>query len=137
MSVDLLNQYIDCALTFERLAKAEPNSGLKVDLERQADAYRRLAEKCASRLGLPPPSKPRPMPITIANKPSDGAFDPETTASMAAAFEDVCRALKVENKQEREVLAIRIVDLARDGEGNRDRLRERVLLEASRAEDLL
>jgi hypothetical protein len=57
---------------------------------------------------------------------------------MAAALEDVCQALKVErNKQEREVLAIRIIDLARDGERDRNRLRERVLKEASRAGDLL
>ena len=78
------------------------------------------------------------MPTASANKPDDGAFDPETIASMAAAREGVCRALKVDgNKQEREVVAIRIIDLARDGEHDRDRLRKRVLLEASRAGDLL
>jgi hypothetical protein len=54
MSVDLLNQYMDPALTFERLAKTEANTGLKADLKRQADAYRRLAAKCAGKPGLPP-----------------------------------------------------------------------------------
>jgi hypothetical protein len=57
---------------------------------------------------------------------------------MAAALEDVCRALNVDgNEQERQVLATRIVDLARDGECDRIRLRERVLLEVSRASDVL
>jgi hypothetical protein len=57
---------------------------------------------------------------------------------MAAALEDVCRALKVDgNKQDREALAIRIIDLARDGERDRNRLRKRVLMEARRACDLL
>jgi hypothetical protein len=58
MSLDLLTQYIDHALTFERMADAEPNQGLKADLERQASVYRRLAAKRARRLGLPLPSKP-------------------------------------------------------------------------------
>jgi hypothetical protein len=74
----------------------------------------------------------------VPNKSDDGAFDPEATASMAAALEDVCRALKVNgNERERHVLANRIIDLARDGERDRIRLRERVLREASRADDVL
>jgi hypothetical protein len=58
MSLDLLTQYIDHALTFERMAEAEPNQSLKADLERQASAYRRLAAQRAKRLGLPLPSDP-------------------------------------------------------------------------------
>jgi hypothetical protein len=58
MSVDLLMQYIDHALTFERMADAEPNRALKADLERQAFAYRGLAAQHARRLGLPLPSEP-------------------------------------------------------------------------------
>jgi hypothetical protein len=58
MSLDLLTQYIDHALTFERMADAEPNQGLKADFERQASAYRRLAAQRARRLGLPLPSEP-------------------------------------------------------------------------------
>jgi len=77
--------------------------------------------------------------LTVApNPPEDGAFDPETTASMAAALDDVCHALKVNgNKQERQVLAIRIIDLARGGERDRFRLGDRVLQEASHASDVL
>jgi hypothetical protein len=52
MSLDLLSQYIDHALTFERMAEAEPN------FERQATAYRRLAAQRARGLGLPLPSEP-------------------------------------------------------------------------------
>ena len=40
MSLDLLTQYIEHALTFERMADAEPNKSLKADLERQAAAWR-------------------------------------------------------------------------------------------------
>ena len=58
MSLDLLTQYIDHALTFERMADAEPDQGFRADLERQASAYRRLAAQRARRLGLPLPSEP-------------------------------------------------------------------------------
>ena len=58
MSLDLLTQYIEHALTFERMADAEQNQGLKVDFERQATAYRRLAANRARKLGLPRPSIP-------------------------------------------------------------------------------
>ena len=47
MSLDLLTQYIDHALTFERMAEAEPDQGLKADLERQASAARRSARQKA------------------------------------------------------------------------------------------
>ena len=53
MSLDLLTRYIEHALTFERMADAEQNQGLKVDLERQATAYRLLAANRARKLGLP------------------------------------------------------------------------------------
>jgi hypothetical protein len=58
MSLDLLTQYLDHALTFERMAEDETNGGLKADFERQANAYRRLAAQRARRLGLPLPSEP-------------------------------------------------------------------------------
>ena len=57
MSLDLLTQYIDHALTFERMADAESNYGLRNEFERQASAYRRLAAYRARRLGLPLPSE--------------------------------------------------------------------------------
>ncbi len=75
---------------------------------------------------------------SVIPKLEKGVFNPEATASMAAALEDVCRALKVNvNRREREILASRIVDLAHDGEHDRDRLRERIIWEAARATDAL
>jgi len=58
MSLDLLTQYLDHALTFEAMAEAEPNQRLRAEFERQASAYRRLAAQRARRLGLPLPSEP-------------------------------------------------------------------------------
>jgi hypothetical protein len=55
MSLDLLTRYIDQALMFERMAEAERNLAFKVDLQRQASAYRRLAANRAKELGLPLP----------------------------------------------------------------------------------
>jgi hypothetical protein len=73
-----------------------------------------------------------------SNQPEDAAFEPEVTRSMAAALDDVCRALDVHgNERERQVLATRIVDLARSGEHDRIRLRNRILNEAGRAAELL
>lgn len=40
-------------------------------------------------------------------------FDPEDTQAMSVAFEEVCRALKVNgNERDREVIASRIIELA-------------------------
>jgi hypothetical protein len=50
MSLDLLTQYIDHALTFERMADAQSNQSLKADLDGQARAYLRLAAQRAKRL---------------------------------------------------------------------------------------
>ena len=62
----------------------------------------------------------------------DAAFDPEATHAMSAAFEETCAALGVPDTsaREREVIATRIIDLARRGERNADLLRDRVLREA-------
>ena len=58
-------------------------------------------------------------------------FDPEATQAMSTAFEAVCRTLKVNgNEREREVIASRIIELARRGERDPARIRDRVLLEA-------
>ena len=51
----MIAEYLENAVKFERLAAEEVNSQLKVDFERQAQAYRRLAAERASRLGFPPP----------------------------------------------------------------------------------
>ncbi len=59
-------------------------------------------------------------------------FDPEAVQAMSTAFDEACRALKLPDgaKRERETVAVRIIELARRGERNPERLRERVLREA-------
>jgi hypothetical protein len=54
---------------------------------------------------------------------------------MAAAFDEVCRALNLPESAigEREALASKIIDLARSGERNSHQLIERVLREAGAA----
>jgi hypothetical protein len=61
-TMKLLTQYLERALKFESLAAAETDQKLKVDLEGQASAYRKLASDRATKLGLPQPSAP-----TISN----------------------------------------------------------------------
>jgi hypothetical protein len=59
-----LTEYLEHALTFERLAAEETNLELRHDLEMQAAAYRKLVSERAAKYGLPPPSPPpvRPRP---------------------------------------------------------------------------
>ena len=60
------------------------------------------------------------------------AFGPETTAAMATALEQVCEVLKINgNATAREVIAERIIELARRGEHDATKLRDRVLDEAN------
>lgn len=64
---------------------------------------------------------------------NQAVFDPEATLAMSEAFEQVCRALKLDGDTwAREAIAKRIVELARRGELDPIRLRESVLLEANR-----
>jgi hypothetical protein len=56
-----------------------------------------------------------------------GAFDPEMAAAMAMVVEQVCRALSINDAAAREAIAIRIVELARRGERDPDKLRDRLL----------
>jgi hypothetical protein len=62
----------------------------------------------------------------------EAAFEPEATQAMVAAFEDVCRAINLPDQadRERQAVAVRIVELARRGERDPHRLRDRVLREA-------
>jgi hypothetical protein len=59
-------------------------------------------------------------------------FEPEATRAMSIAFDDACRVLKLSDDatREREVIAVRIIELARRGERDPARLCERVLREA-------
>jgi hypothetical protein len=54
----LLTEYLEHALTFERLAAAELDPKLRKELEGQATAYRKLAAERAASYGLPLPSPP-------------------------------------------------------------------------------
>ena len=64
------------------------------------------------------------------------AFDPEVTSAMSAAFDEVCRALKLLHSDApgREAVASQIIELARRGEKDPIRLRDRVLRDAGAAQ---
>jgi hypothetical protein len=60
------------------------------------------------------------------------AFEPETVAAMATALEQVCDALRINgDATAREVIATRIIELARRGENDAEKLRDRLLREAN------
>jgi hypothetical protein len=63
---------------------------------------------------------------------NDAVFEPEATQAMSVAFDAACRALKLSDDaaREREVVALRIIELARRGERDPARLSERVLRDA-------
>ncbi len=65
----------------------------------------------------------------------DIVFEPEATQAMSAAFDEACRALQLTDSatREREVVAVRIIELARRGERDPKRLCERILHEAGGA----
>jgi len=54
----LLTEYLEHAVTFERMASEATDPKLKESLEQQALAYRKMAAKRAKMLGLPEPSPP-------------------------------------------------------------------------------
>jgi hypothetical protein len=55
----MLAEYLENAVKFEQMAAHEADIKLKADFERQAVAYRKLAEKRAKEYGLMPPSEQR------------------------------------------------------------------------------
>jgi hypothetical protein len=62
----------------------------------------------------------------------DPTFEPETTAAMATVLDQVCEALSINgNATAREVIAVRIIELARRGVRDPIKLRDRVLAEAN------
>jgi hypothetical protein len=64
----------------------------------------------------------------------DGVFDDKDITAMSAALDDVCKRLNLrDDSSAREVIAIRIIDLARAGERSPARLRDRILHEADLA----
>ena len=54
----LLTEYLERAVSLERLAANEQESQFKRALLHQAEAYRKLADKRAEDYGLPSPSPP-------------------------------------------------------------------------------
>jgi hypothetical protein len=52
-----LTEYLDRAVSLERLAADEQDPVFKAELLNQAAAYRNLASRRAKRYGLPPPSQ--------------------------------------------------------------------------------
>jgi hypothetical protein len=54
----MLSEYLEHALTFERLAAQETDPAAKKQFEQQAAAYRKLAAERAEKYGLPLPSPP-------------------------------------------------------------------------------
>jgi hypothetical protein len=60
------------------------------------------------------------------------AFEPAHIAAMSLALDDVCRALNIgDNAVAKEVIAMRIIELARRGERDPVKLRDRLLAEAN------
>lgn len=53
-----LTEYLDRALSLERLAASEQDSKFRTELLDQAAAYRKLAARRAAQFGLPAPSPP-------------------------------------------------------------------------------
>lgn len=58
-AMKLLTEYLEHALTFERLAAEESNPQTKLQFEKQAASYRKLAADRARKYGLPLPSPPQ------------------------------------------------------------------------------
>jgi hypothetical protein len=61
--VKLVAEYLEHAVRFERMAAEATDPKLKESLQKQAIAYRKLAEKRAAQIKLPPvnlPSVPTP-----------------------------------------------------------------------------
>jgi hypothetical protein len=75
------------------------------------------------------------MSPILAHLPERTAFEPEAIAAMSKAFEEACAALHVfaGDRNGREAVATRIIDLARSGLIDATALRERVVWEAQHA----
>jgi hypothetical protein len=61
-----------------------------------------------------------------------GVFGPDEIKAMSMALDDVCRELKLDSDAKaREIVAIRIIELALRGERSPTRLRDQLLREAN------
>jgi hypothetical protein len=59
------------------------------------------------------------------------AFNPQDIGAMSMVLDDVCKTLSLDRHQDRRVIAIRIIELARRGERSPTKLRDRLLAEAN------
>jgi hypothetical protein len=75
---------------------------------------------------------------TVVPFRGDGVFEPGDIEAMSLALDDVCNTLNLSDdaKVEREVIALRIIALARRGERSCEVLRDRVLQDSGLAEGL-
>jgi hypothetical protein len=71
------------------------------------------------------------MPTIIPFLKNGSVFDPKDVTAMSMALDDVCKELEISagGAAAREIIAIRIIELARRGERSPTRLRDRVLEE--------
>jgi hypothetical protein len=71
------------------------------------------------------------MPTITPFLNNGGVFDPKDITAMSMALDDVCKELEISaGAAAREIVAIRIIELARRGERSPTRLRDRVLEES-------
>ena len=72
------------------------------------------------------------MMTTHSHFENQTAFEPEAVQVMSKAFHDACNALGIfaGDERGRQVIATRIIDLARTGVIDAEALRDRVLIEA-------
>jgi hypothetical protein len=68
-------------------------------------------------------------PFTGNKTTSEPAFPPEVIDAMSSAFDEVCERLAIPEAADapREIVALRIVELARKGERDPERLRDEAL----------
>jgi len=72
--------------------------------------------------------------MTIVQFIKDGAFEPDDIKAMSMALDEVCASLSLNGDVEaKEIVAMRIIELARRGERSPTKLRDRVLAEANGA----
>jgi hypothetical protein len=63
---------------------------------------------------------------------NDAVFEPGDIQAMSMALEDVCKELKIDHDGSAiEIIATRIIELARRGERSPTKLRDRLLAEAN------
>jgi hypothetical protein len=68
-------------------------------------------------------------PFTGSKATGEAAFPPEVIDAMSWAFDEVCERLAIQETADapREMVALRIVELARKGERDPERLRDKAL----------